>query len=178
MKPKTEALDSEHLFPIRGSQSSSWRLLFPSILITATEGPHLTCGALLSWNFHLLYPWLWAGSGSREEWSSNSSALLLYFLALYRSLCQPLQWGSESTWCHHVYHQCCLLGGKISGRAHVLIRQWGLAHQGANHIGSHFYQFMSYRGFGVVVLPFAQQWYSSNGSLYDVKHIITMKMKT
>lgn len=78
------------------------------------KAPSYTC--VLSCSFHVLYLMLWAGAGSREEWSRISSALLLYLLALYRRLCQPLQSGSESTWCHHLYHPCCLLGGKTSNQ--------------------------------------------------------------
>lgn len=91
---------------------------------------------------------LWAGADSRSE-ANNSSTLLLYYLALYRSLCQLPQWGSESTWCHHLYHHCCLLGGNLSGCAHVHIRQWGSAHQGANHV--EFNKFVSYRDYDDVV---------------------------
>ena len=143
LKPHTEKS-----FPRRASfvslnstNSPHWATSIP---VRAAAGHLLHEGLVLI--LHLLY--LFLLSRSREEWTSNSSILLLYCSALYRRLCQPLQSGSESPWCHHLYHHCCLLGGRTAnqgvlmsllGSVDRLTRWRGLGLGGwANHNCCHF----------------------------------------
>lgn len=160
MEANIKASDSELLFPIRGLKSI---FPFPSILTTTADGPRITCG-----------PCLGASTFStlcceQEEWSSTFSALLLYCLALYRSLCQPF---SEEVSRHDVITFTTIAAFWVEDirvcscpYSAVRINSPG----GANHIGCHFINSCH------IEALFSS---GSRGSLQDVKLVITVKRKT